>query len=184
MAAGLRCMMASQDPSHVAALELGDVNESDSVVIHPNPFGVIGRVAGSAAALSLSALIGATATMLNMSVVNDIADAKLYSSRGVNNLEAIRWAAGTRLIVACVALLLAVLAGLRYSRDQPAIRYTFAADGEEATESVAGVEAPGWVRMLVGSSIVVSVLAILLNATAVVLALHLHESPNFGLPTG
>jgi hypothetical protein len=177
-------MMANQAPSHVEALEHGDVNESDSVVIHPNPFGVIGRVAGSAGALALSALITATATMLNMSVVDDIADAKLYSSHGINNLEAIRWAAGIRLVVACVALLLAVLAGLRYSRDQPAIRYTFTADGEEATESVAGVEAPGWVRLLVGSSVVVSLLAILLNATVMVLALHLHESPNFGLPSG
>jgi hypothetical protein len=177
-------MMASQDPSHVDALGHGDVNESDSVVIHPNPFGTVGRVAGSAGALALSALITATATMLNMSVVNDIADAKLYSSRGINNLEAIRWAAGIRLVLACVALLLAVLAGLRYSRAQPVTRYTFTADGEEATESIEGVDAPGWVRMLVGSSVVVSVLAILLNATALVLALHLHESPNFGLPTG
>jgi hypothetical protein len=176
--------MASEDASHVEALELRAVDETDSVVIHPNPFGVIARVAGSAAALALSALIAATATMLNMSVVNDIADAKLYSSRGINNLEAIRWAAGIRLIVACVALLLAVLAGLRYSRDQPATRYTFTADGEEATESIVGVDAPGWVRLLVGSSVVVSVLAILLNAVAVALALHLHESPNFGLPTG
>jgi hypothetical protein len=177
-------VVTSEDPPRVEVFELRDLDESDSVVIRPNPFGVIARAAGSATALALSALIAATATMLDMSVTNDIADAKLYSSRGLNSLDAIRWAAGTRLIVAVVALLLAVLAGLRYSHDQPATRYTFTGDGEEATESVVGVEAPGWVRLLVGASVVVSVLAIVLNAIAVGLALHLHESPNFGLPTG
>jgi hypothetical protein len=99
-------------------------------------------------------------------------------------LEEIRWAAGSRLIVACIALLLGVLAGIRYSRDQPATRYTFSADEDEATESTEGATAPDWVRMLVGSAVVLSVLAILLNALALSLTLHLHESPNFGLPTG
>jgi hypothetical protein len=160
----------------------GMVEEPDSVVIHAAPFGAIARAAGSASALALTALITATATMLEMSAATDVADAKLYSSRGVNNLEAIRWAAGTRLIVAAVALLLAILAGVRYSRDLPATRYPFSADGQEVSESTGGAEAPGWVRLLVGSSVVVSVLAILLNAFAFALALGLHESRSFGLP--
>jgi hypothetical protein len=181
---GYRPVMANDDPSHVEALEVRNGDEPDSVVIRPNPFGAIARAAGSATALALSALVTATATMLNMSVANDLADAKLYSSRGLNNLEAIRWVAGTRLIVAGVALLLALLAGIRYSRDQPATRYTFSVDGQEATESTEGAAAPDWIRMLVGSAVVVSVLAILLNALALLLTLHLHESPNFGVPTG
>jgi hypothetical protein len=153
----------------------------DSVVIHPNPFAVIARVAGSVTALALAALITATATMLTMSVADDIADARLYSSRGFNNLEALRWAAGTRLVVAGIAMLLALVAGIRYSRGLPATRYTFSVDGQEATESTEGAEAPGWVGLLVGSAVVVSVLAILLNALALALTLHLHESPKFGL---
>jgi hypothetical protein len=60
--------MASEDPSRVEAFELRDRDEHDSVVIHPNPFGAMARAAGSATALALSALITATATMLNMSV--------------------------------------------------------------------------------------------------------------------
>jgi hypothetical protein len=181
---GHRAVMANEDPSHVEALKVRDGDEADSVVIRPNPFGAIARAAGSATALALCALITATATMLNMSVANDLADAKLYSSRGLNTLEAIRWAAGTRLVIACIALLLAVLAGIRYSRDQSATRYTFSVDADEATESTEGAPAPDWVRMLVGSAVVVSVLAILLNALALALTLHLHESPNFGIPTG
>jgi hypothetical protein len=158
--------------------------EVDEVVIRPNPFGVIGRAVGSTGALALTALIGATVTLLNMALANDIAEAKLYSHPGFDTLAEIRWAAGTRLIIAGVALLLAVVAGIRYSRALPATRYTFSADGEEATESTEGVDAPGWVRLLVGSSVAVSVLAILLNAIALLLALRLHESPNFGVPTG
>jgi hypothetical protein len=165
-------------------LEVREGDDPNSVVIRPNPFGAIARAAGSATALALAALITATATIVNMSVANDLADAKLYSSRGINSLDAIRWAAGTRLIVACIGLLLALLAGIRYSRDQPATRYTFSVDGQEATESTVGAAAPDWVRMLVGAAVVISVLAIILNALALLLTLHLHESPNFGVTTG
>jgi hypothetical protein len=80
-----------------------------------------------------------------------------------------------------VATLLAVVAGIRYSRDLPATRYTFSADGEDAAESAEGAEAPVWVVLLVGAGIVVSLLALLLNAIAFALTLHLHESPNFGV---
>lgn len=163
-------------------LDARTCEESDSVVIRPNSFGTIARAASSAAALALAALITATATVLNMSLVNDIAAAKFYNSRGFNNLAELRWEAGARLIVAGIAMLVALLAGLGYSRDQPAVRFTFLADDEEPIESAEGNEAPGWVRMLVGSAVVVSVLAVLLNAIAFATTLHLHESPNFGLP--
>jgi hypothetical protein len=117
-----------------------------------------------------------------MSAAADISDAKVYSSHGLSDLAGVRWAAGTRLVVAVVALLIAVIAGVRYSRGLPATRYTFSADGEEATESIEGAEPPGWIKLLVGTSVVVSVLAIVLNASALAFALGLHESPNFGLP--
>jgi hypothetical protein len=174
--------VSDEHPSRVEVPTVRDLGEPDSIVIHPNPVAAIARAAGSATALALVALIAATATMLSMSVADDIADAELYSSRGFNNLEALRWESGTRLVIAVIAMLLAVLAGLRYSRDLPATRYTFSADGEEAAESAEGAEPPGWVSLLVGSAIVVSVLAIVLNAVAFALTLHLHESPNFGLP--
>lgn len=177
-------MVAAEDPPYVEALQARDVEEPESVVVRPNAFGAMAHAAGSATALALAALITATATMLNMSVANDIAGAKLYSSPGINNVDEIRWAAGTRLIVALLALLLAVFAGFRYARDLPATRYTFSADGEEAIESIEGVEAAGWVRLLLGSSVVVSVLAIVLNAIALAIALNLNQSLNFGLPTG
>jgi multisubunit Na+/H+ antiporter MnhB subunit len=178
--------MAAENPPHVEVSAVRDVDADapDSVLMRPNPVSAIARAAGSATALALTALIVATATMLNMSAANDIADAKLYSSRGLNDLAAIRWVAGTRLIVAGVALLLALLAGVRYSRGQPAIRYTFSEDGEEATESSEGADAPAWVSLLVGSAVAVSLLALLLNGLAWALTLHLHESPNFGLPPG
>lgn len=177
-------MVVNEDPSYVEALRVRDPVESDSVLIRPNPFGVIARAAGSATALALASLITATATMLTMSAALDIADAKVYSSRGLNNLGAIRWEAGTRLILAGLALLLAILAGIRYSRDLPATRYTFSVDGEDATESIEGTRAPGWVTLLVGSAVVVSMLAVVLNVVAWAITLHLHESPNFGLPAG
>jgi hypothetical protein len=165
-------------------LAVGEPDGPETVVIRANPVAAIGRAAGSAHALALAALITATATMLSMSVANDIAEAKLYSSRGFNNLAEIRWAAGTRLVIAGVAVLLAVLAGVRYSRGLPATRYTFSADGEEAAESTEGTEPPGWVGLLVGAGIIVSILAVVLNALALAMTLHLHESPNFGLPGG
>jgi hypothetical protein len=174
--------VADEQPSHVEVSRVRDVSEPDSVVIHANPVAAIARAASSATALAVVALITATATMLSMSVANDIAGAKLASSHGFNNLEALRWESGTRLVIAVIALLLALLAGIRYSRDLPATRYTFSVDGEEATESSEGAEPPGWVSLLVGSAVVVSVLAVLLNAIALAFTLHLHESPNFGLP--
>ena len=176
--------MTEADPSHGQAVELLDADHPDSVLIRRNPFAAIAVAAGSAPALALAALITATATLLVMGVTNDIADAKLYSSRGFDNLAELRWASGSRLVVAGFALLLAVIAGVRYSRRLPATRYTFSPDGEEATESSEGAEAPGWINTLVGSAVVVSVIAVVLNAIAFVMTLHLHESPNFGLPGG
>jgi hypothetical protein len=61
-------------------------------------------------------------------------------------------------------------------------RYTFSADGEEAIESIEGAEPAIWVRLLVGSGMIVSVLAVLLNGVALAFSLKLHESPNFGIP--
>lgn len=165
----------------------GDSNEGpdalESVVIRSNPFGVIVRAVVSVTGLASTALIGATVTLLSMSAANDIAEAKLYSHRGFDNLAEIRWAAGTRLIVAAVSLVLAIVAGIRYSRGLPATRYTFSADDADATESTVGTNAPGWHTFLVGSSVGVSILAIVVNAIALVMALRLHESPNFGLPS-
>jgi hypothetical protein len=40
------------------------------------------------------------------------------------------------------------------------------------------------VTMLLGSAFVVSVLAVLLNVVALAFALHLHESPHFGVAPG
>jgi hypothetical protein len=176
--------MAEEVSSHDHAAEVHDLDRPDSVLIRPNPVSAMVRAAGSDAALALAALIIATATILTMSVTNDIADAKLYSTRGIDELVPLRWAAGARLIVAAVAMLLAVIAGIRYSRNLPATRYTFSPDGEEAAESLEGAEPPGWVKMLVGAAVVVSLIAIVLNATAFVMTLHLHESPNFGVPGG
>jgi hypothetical protein len=157
-------------------------DEPDTVLIRAAPFDAIARAAGSASALALTALIAATATMLDMSAASDVGDAKVYSARGLDNLVAIRWAAGTRLIVAAIALLIAIAAGVRYARGLPATRYTFTVDGQEASESTEGAEAPSWVRLLVGSSVVVCVLAVVLNVSALAFAFGLHESPNFGVP--
>jgi hypothetical protein len=176
--------MADSNPLDIDLTETRDRAEIDSVVVRPSLFGVVGRLAGTPGALALAALIIATATMLDMSAANDIADAKLYSSRGLNNLGGLRWVAGTRLIVAGIGLLMALIAAARFARDLPTTRYTFSSGGEEATESFDGVEPPVWMAMVVGTAVVVSLLAILLNGVAWVFALHLHESPNFGVPTG
>jgi hypothetical protein len=133
----------------------------------------------SAPALALAALITAAATMLNMSAATEIAEAKYLSSSG-DNLSLVRWEIAVRLIVAVVALVLALLAGLRYSRDLPATRYTFSADGEEADESTEGNEAAGWVKLLVGAAVVVSILAIVLNGVAILMTIGLHQSSSFG----
>jgi hypothetical protein len=173
-----------EDPPLVEALHTHDINEPESVIVRENPFGTIARAAVSAPAIALAALITATATMLNMAATSEIAEAKLFSTSGVDNIAVLRWESGTRLIVAVIAFLLAVLAGLRFSHDLPATRYTFSADGEEATESIEGTEAPGWVRFLVGGAFVVAVLAIVLNGVALLMTLGLHMSPNFGAPLG
>lgn len=178
---GYRAGVADED-AFTDDMDGGGADELESVVIRPNPFSEIGRAVASTSGLALTALIGATATLLSMSVANDIAEAKLYSHRGFDSLAEIRWAAGTRLVVAGVALLIAIVAGIRYSRGLPATRYTFSPDGKDATESTDGVDAPGWITMLVGSSVTACVLAVVLNAIALVMALRLHESPNFGVP--
>ena len=176
--------MVDEESPAAVPIEVRRVDLTDSVLVHPNPFGLIARAAGSTAALALTSLVMATLAILNVEAADDLANAKLYHSRGFNTLAQIRWAAGTRLIVAGVALLLALIAGIRYARDLPATRFTFSDDGEEPTESTEGSEAPGWVTLLVGSSVVVSGLSIVLNAVALAVAMHLHESPNFGLTTG
>lgn len=162
-----------------------DVDDSASdVVLRTNPAMAMARALVSAPALALTSLIAATATTLAMSVAGDIAQAKFYSSRGINNLEILRWESGVRLVIAAVALGLAVAAGVRYSRGLPATRYTFSPDGEEAVESTIGSDPPGWMVLLVGSSLAMSILAVVWNAVALAMTLHLHESPNFGIPSG
>ena len=174
--------MPDEDPPLVEVLQDHGGSEPETILIRPNSFEAIARAAVSAPALALAALVTATATILDMAVTNEIAEAKLFSVSGVDNLTLLRWEAGTRLIVAVMAFLLALLAGFRYSRDLPATRYTFSPDGEEAVESIEGTETAGWVRFLVGSAVLVAVLAIVLNAVALLMTLGLHESPNFGVP--
>jgi hypothetical protein len=169
-----RARMTDADPPDVHLVE---IHEQDSVVIHQRTATAVIRAAGTAPAVAAVALITATATLLNMSVANDIGDARLYNTSTFAGLVAIRWAAGTRLALAVIALLLVVFAGVRYARDLPATRYTFSADGEEATDSTEGVDAPTWVTVLVGAAALVSVLAVVLNAVALLIALHTHQSP-------
>jgi hypothetical protein len=173
-----------EDPPLVEALQGYGVDHAETVVVHPNPFEVLARAAISAPALALASLITATATLVVVSAANDIAEAKFYSARGLDNLAQLRWVAGGRLVVAVLALLLAVLAGFRYSRDLPVTRYTFSPDGEEAVESIEGTEPARWIRYLVGAAAVVAILAIVINGVAVLMTLGLHESPNFGIPNG
>ncbi|HEX3824965.1 MAG TPA: hypothetical protein VHV79_10925 [Mycobacteriales bacterium] len=174
--------MAEENPPPVEAMSVRETDQPDAVVIHAGAPAAMARAIGSAPALALASLIVATATLLTMSVADEVADAYVDSSRHAIALTAVRWAAGSRTAVACVALLLAVIAGIRYARDLPATRYEFSDDGQEAQESVSGTEPPGWVKLLIGASIVVSVLAIVANAVAFAVTLHLHESPNFGIP--
>jgi hypothetical protein len=183
-ALGYVASMDDEKAPAVTDIGMRDTADPDSVVIRTGPAGAIARAAGAATTLAAVAVITATVTMLNVSAADDIGDAKVSSSRGFNDLEEIRWVAGTRLIIAVVALVIAILGGIRYSRDLPATRYTFSADGEEATESIEGTAARGWVTLLIGAGVVISTLAIVLNAVALAFALHLHESPNFGVPTG
>jgi hypothetical protein len=121
--------MAEDERSPVDESDGRDQGPLDSFVVHQRPFAALAHAAISSTALALAALITATATILVMAVSSDIADARLESSHGFNNLKAIRWAAGTRLAGAVIAILLTILASFRYSRDLPATRYTFAADG-------------------------------------------------------
>jgi multisubunit Na+/H+ antiporter MnhB subunit len=162
-------------------MTIRDVGQPDSVVVYQRAPAAVARAIGSAPALALASLIIAAGTMLVMSVADDFAEAYVDSSRHANPLTALRWESGSRLAVAGIALLLAIIAGIRYTRDLPATRYVFSDDGQEADESVEGTEPPGWVKLLVGASIVVSVVAVVLNGVDLAMTLHLHESPNFGL---
>jgi hypothetical protein len=163
------------------SLSPGDV---DSVVVRPTTASALSGVVGFAPALALAALVTATATMLAMSLANEVADAKSFSSHGFPGLSVLRWTVGTRLVVAGIALLLALLALRRYRHDLPVTRYTFSEDGAEATDEIVGNEPPDWIRFLVGAALLVSLLAIVLNGVALAFAVQPHMSPNFGVPTG
>jgi len=117
------------------------------------------------------------------SAADDISNIKLDSTRGFKALVAIRWAVGTRFVVACLALVLAVVAGVRYARSLPVRRIEFR-DDREPLESTDGDAPPGWVSLLVGSGAMVALLAVVVNAVGLIYALEVHQSSGFGIVGG
>jgi hypothetical protein len=176
--------MTDDEPMPAEVMLSRDDHEPDSVVLRPGLVVAVSRAARSAPALALAAIIVATATLISMSAANDIAEARVESSHHFNNLDVIRWTAGTRLVMAGIALLLALLAGAQFARELPGTRYTFSDSDDDAVETPEGAEPPTSLKLLVGSAFLVAVLAVVLNAVALIFALSLHESLNFGVPTG
>jgi hypothetical protein len=181
---GYGAVMVEGEAPIVEGLHVTGPDEPETVVVYASLPRAIAHAAGSASALAVVALITATATIFNVAAAADIAESKLVTVRAFNELDEIRWVSGTRLVVAGIALLIAIVAGSRYTRGLPSTQYTFTADGEEANESVEGVDAPGWITMLVGAAVTISVLAIVLNGIAFAMTFHLHQSPNFGSTGG
>ena len=87
-------------------------------------------------ALAMAALLLAIPTLLNMSLASDIAEAKVVHSSSYGNLSAVRWSAGTRMVIAAVGLQLALTAAIRYATELPVRRYRFSDGADEPAEVV------------------------------------------------
>lgn len=177
----LTCGVADDD-FPVSGTEGGvSAGEPETVLVRPNIFAAMVRAAGSTPALALAALITATAAMTILSPANDFATAEFYSAHELNDLTELRWVTVSRLVVAGLGLLLAALAALRHAGELPALRYTFFDNGDETLEETEAAAVPRWITLLVGSSLLVSVLAVALNAAAFGLAMNVHHSPSFSV---
>jgi hypothetical protein len=125
----------------------------------------------SPSALAIASLVVGFAGLTITRAADVIGQAVLFSSKNLNNgeLTNARAQAVVQLVVGGVAVLLGLAAALRV--DGPSLRFT---DGETDEEVDDGD--PLWVRALAGGAILVAVVAVLLAASALIEAEHVHLS--------
>lgn len=156
----------------------------DDLVDHRSGGGRIGpllRLVASPAALAISSLVIALASLLTLGAASDIGDTALFSSRGRNltELTEVRTAAGVRLVVAVIALVLAVAAAYRSGTGGHATEESDDNADDEADHADPDPAVPTWLAGLAGAALIVSVVAVVVTAVAFGYAMQATSGPAF-----
>jgi hypothetical protein len=135
------------------------------------------------AALALTALVVALATLTVTEPATELADVHSIASRG-SSLEPYRWAGGARMIVALLAVLIALEGARRLAGSRPKVRVQVGDLQDDRTidelEAAAIAEvpvSPAWAVTMVGASLVVAVISLAINAAIFGYAMASHTPP-------
>jgi hypothetical protein len=149
---------------HLDGDSLGDDDDGDDDYPPSRP-AELWRLAVSAPALGLAALVIALASLTIVQAGQEFGEGVLFSSSGrsPSALTELRVSAAVRLGVAAVALILAVASGLRLR--------TTDLDDEPPD--------PLWVRVVTGAALVVAVLSIVVTGAELIYVFRLHPGAGF-----
>jgi ABC-type Fe3+ transport system permease subunit len=130
----------------------------------------LARIATSPAAMAIGSLVIGLAALAGAHLADVIGETRLLGSdaRRVSELTELRVIAIVQLVLAGIALVLAVLSGVR-------VREATDVDGEDVSR-----RDPEWVRGAAGAALIVSVISVTLAVVALVYALTTSARPSFG----
>jgi hypothetical protein len=177
-------------PDVVDTIELGPPEPSNdnneiSYPVGPNQLERIFALVAVPAALGVTALVVAMASLMVVDPASEIGDVDLFTriSNADGNLVALRWASGLRSLAALIAFVLAVVAArvligrrawVRVGASAPEADNPASLDALEAA-AVAAVPPPvPWQATIVGSAMLVSLLSFAFNAAAFAYAMAGH----------
>jgi hypothetical protein len=157
---------------HLGEEPLGD-DDDDYQWRYPGRLGEFWRLAFSAPSLAIASVLIGLASLTVSQSADDIGETALFSSKSHNpsTLTELRVSSAVRLVIAVVALVMAVAAGLRAA----------AADEDVDDEDVDDERPrPSWLGAVAGAAFVVSLVAVIVSGVAFGYALHAHVGPSLG----
>jgi hypothetical protein len=183
-------------PDVVDTIELGPPEPSGNEIsypVGPNQLERILALVAVPAALALTSLIVAMASLMVVDPASEIGDIDLFTRVNPNdgNLVALRWASGLRALAALVAFVIAVIAArvligrraqVRVGASTPEADNPASLDVLEAA-AIAAVPSPApWQATIVGAAMLVSLMSFAFNAAAFwyAMAAHLHQAQQLG----
>jgi hypothetical protein len=136
-------------------------------------------------ALGVAALALSVTSLIIIQAANELGDAYVVAHGSQNSLVVYRWATGGQMVVAVLAVLLAVIGVRLLIGGRPKLTVE-PADFDADAKTLDGMEAavlarvasqPAWMSTLLGSSLIVSIVALGINAAAFGYAMAAHTPP-------
>lgn len=175
------------DVSDVVEMGVPDPAEGEPISygVGPSQIGRCFRVLVAPAALGAAALGLSLASLIIVDAANEIGDVHAITHRATTTLVVYRWSTGIRMGIAALAVVMAVVGIRRLIGRRPRLTIEpadFESDERTVDEleaaALAEVSVPAaWMAGLLGSALIVSVVALGINAAAFGYAMAAHVPP-------